>query len=115
MPGKTVLVVDDDPVIQKLLQVNFELEGYTVITAGDGVEGLARARADRPDAIILDIMMPRMNGLDVARALKADPELQATPLLLLSARSNLSVPDRAEMDQSSASASSRSSDPFPSR
>jgi DNA-binding response OmpR family regulator len=90
MPGATVLVVDDDPVIQKLLQVNFELEGYKVITASDGVEGLARARADHPDAIILDIMMPRMNGLDVARALKADVETEAIPVLLLSAKAQAS-------------------------
>jgi DNA-binding response OmpR family regulator len=90
MPSATVLVVDDDPVIQKLLQVNFELEGYKVITASDGVEGLARARADRPDAIILDIMMPRMNGLEVARALKADASTEGIPVLLLSAKAQAS-------------------------
>ena len=90
MPAATVLVVDDDPVIQKLLQVNFELEGYKVITASDGVEGLARAQADHPDAIILDIMMPRMNGLEVARALKADPSTDAIPVLLLSAKAQAS-------------------------
>jgi DNA-binding response OmpR family regulator len=90
MPEATVLVVDDDPVIQKLLQVNFELEGYQVITAGDGLEGLARARGDRPDVIILDIMMPKMNGLDVARALKADTSTEGIPVLLLSARAQAS-------------------------
>src|SRR5260221_3493949 len=72
MPEATVLVVDDDPVIQKLLQVNFEMEGYTVLTAGDGEEGLERARAELPDVIVLDVMMPKMNGLDVAHALKGD-------------------------------------------
>ena len=90
MPAATVLVVDDDPVIQKLLQVNFELEGYKVITASDGVEGLARARADHPDAIILDIMMPKMNGLEVARALKADAATENIPVLLLSAKAQAS-------------------------
>src|SRR5581483_695974 len=82
----TVLVVDDDPVIQKLLQVNFEMEGYIVITAGDGVEGLERARADRPDIIICDIMMPRMDGLEVTRTLKGDPDTAPIPIVLLSAK-----------------------------
>jgi CheY-like chemotaxis protein len=82
----TVLVVDDDPVIQKLLQVNFEMEGYTVLTASDGLEGLERARADAPDVIICDIMMPRMDGLEVARTLKGDPATAGIPILLLSAK-----------------------------
>ena len=85
-----MLVVDDDPVIQKLLQVNFELEGYKVLTASDGVEGLERARAELPDAIILDIMMPKMNGLDVARALKASDDTKDIPVLLLSAKAQAS-------------------------
>ena len=86
MPGATVLVVDDDPVIQKLLQVNFEMEGYTVITAGDGEEGLAKAQAERPDAVVLDVMMPKMDGLEVARRLKGDAETRSIPIILLSAK-----------------------------
>ncbi|HEX2699697.1 MAG TPA: response regulator [Acidimicrobiales bacterium] len=82
----TVLVVDDDPVIQRLLRVNFEMEGYDVIVANDGVDGLERARAERPDIVVLDIMMPRMSGLDVAKALKADPGTASIPVLLLSAK-----------------------------
>lgn len=82
----TVLVVDDDPVIQRLLRVNFEMEGYEVIVAGDGVDGLERARAEHPDIIVLDIMMPRMSGLDVAKALKGDPGTASIPVLLLSAK-----------------------------
>jgi CheY-like chemotaxis protein len=82
----TVLVVDDDPVIQKLLQVNFEMEGYTVVTASDGLEGLERARSEAPDVIVCDIMMPRMDGLEVTRALKGDPNTAAIPILLLSAK-----------------------------
>ncbi len=81
-----MLVVDDDPVIQKLLQVNFEMEGYTVLTAGDGEEGLERARADHPDVIVLDVMMPKMNGLEVADALKADGGTAKIPIVLLSAK-----------------------------
>ena len=86
MAGALVLVVDDDPVIQRLLKVNFEMEGYDVITASDGVEGLERARKDRPDAVILDVMMPRMDGLEVARMLKEDPSTASIPVLLLSAK-----------------------------
>ncbi len=82
----TVLVVDDDPVIQRLLRVNFEMEGYEVIVASDGLDGLERARADHPDIVVLDIMMPRMSGLDVAKALKADPDTASIPVLLLSAK-----------------------------
>jgi DNA-binding response OmpR family regulator len=80
------LVVDDDPVIQKLLQVNFEMEGYSVITAGDGEEGLAKAQAERPDAVVLDVMMPKMDGLEVARRLKGDPDTESIPIILLSAK-----------------------------
>ena len=86
MPDATVLVVDDDPVIQGLLRVNFEMEGYDVITADDGVDGLARARHEHPDVVILDVMMPRMDGLEVARALKGDPATAPIPVLLLSAK-----------------------------
>jgi DNA-binding response OmpR family regulator len=82
----TVLVVDDDPVIQRLLRVNFEMEGYDVIVASDGLDGLERARAERPDIVVLDIMMPKMSGLDVAKALKADPDTASIPVLLLSAK-----------------------------
>ncbi|MGH9066085.1 MAG: response regulator transcription factor [Acidimicrobiales bacterium] len=92
MPEATVLVVDDDPVIQKLLQVNFEMEGYTVLIAGDGLSGLDQARRARPDVVVLDVMMPGMNGLQVVAALKADPETAAMPVMLLSAKAQ--EPDR---------------------
>jgi len=86
MPTATVLVVDDDPVIQKLLQVNFEMEGYRVITASDGLEGLEKARASHPNAVVLDVMMPKMDGLEVARTLKGDSATKAIPIILLSAK-----------------------------
>jgi DNA-binding response OmpR family regulator len=81
-----VLVIDDDPVIVKLLQVNFEIEGYAVISAENGPAGLQRARDRQPDIIILDVMMPGMNGLDVARALKDSDDTRAIPIILLSAK-----------------------------
>lgn len=85
MPA-TVLVVDDDPVILQLLQVNFELEGFTVLTAGDGETAVERARAERPDVVVTDVMMPRTSGLDVLAALRADPVTKGIPVVLLTAR-----------------------------
>jgi DNA-binding response OmpR family regulator len=82
----TVLVVDDDPVILKLLEVNFEMEGFTVLTAKDGVEGVTRARKDRPDLVISDIMMPHKSGIELVQDLKQDPETEAIPVILLSAK-----------------------------
>jgi DNA-binding response OmpR family regulator len=87
---RTVLVVDDDPVIVALLRVNFEMEGYRVLTAGDGEEGVATARRERPDVVLLDVMMPRLDGLGAARALRADPDLASTPILLVSAKAQAS-------------------------
>ncbi len=85
-PPVRILVVDDDPVIQKLLEVNFQMEGYDVATAGDGAEALASVAAQRPDAVVLDVMMPKIDGIEVLRRMKADPETAAVPVLLLSAR-----------------------------
>jgi DNA-binding response OmpR family regulator len=84
--AETVLVVDDDPVILKLLEVNFEMEGFTVLTAGDGVEALEVARANQPAVIVSDVMMPRMDGIDLVRALRADAVTKTIPVLLLSAK-----------------------------
>ncbi len=81
-----VLVVDDDPVILGLLRVNFEMEGYAVTTACDGVQGLRAAREQHPDVIISDVMMPHMNGLELVAALDADEATGAIPVILLSAR-----------------------------
>lgn len=90
MGEPTVLVVDDDPVIVKLLQVNFEMEGYRVVAAGDGEEGLEVARAEHPDAIVSDVMMPRMDGIAFAKELRSDPLLRKIPLVLLSAKAQSS-------------------------
>lgn len=86
MPSGTVLVVDDDPVIVNLLQVNFEIEGYDVLAATGGEAGLAQARMGHPDVIVLDVMMPGMDGLEVARRLRDDEETKAIPIILLSAK-----------------------------
>jgi DNA-binding response OmpR family regulator len=85
----SVLVVDDDPVILRLLQVNFELEGIGVVTAADGEEGLELAQADPPDLVISDIMMPKVNGLELLAALRSAPDTAALPVILLSAKAQV--------------------------
>jgi DNA-binding response OmpR family regulator len=86
MAPATVLVVDDDPVILKLLEVNFEMEGFEVVRAADGAEGLERARAVLPDIVILDVMMPRMTGYEVAKALREDEHTAHIPIIFVTAR-----------------------------
>jgi DNA-binding response OmpR family regulator len=79
-----ILIVEDEPNMVAGLRDNFEFEGYEVITAPDGVAGLQRALSEAPDLVILDVMMPRMSGLDVCRRLKA--ERPAMPIIMLTAR-----------------------------
>ena len=86
MGAARVLVVDDDPVILKLLEVNFTMEGFDVVSAIDGVDGLERARIERPDVVVTDIMMPKMNGIELLEAMRADPDIADIPVILLSAK-----------------------------
>jgi DNA-binding response OmpR family regulator len=86
MPAPTVLVVEDDPTILQLLEVNFEMEGFIVLRAEDGEQGLAVARESRPDVIVSDVMMPNMSGLELVQALKAGAETRSIPVILLSAK-----------------------------
>jgi DNA-binding response OmpR family regulator len=81
-----ILVVDDDRVIQQLLVVNLELEGYEVDVASDGEQALERVRDGRPELVILDIMMPKLDGWEVCRRIKQDPDVKDTPIIFLSAR-----------------------------
>jgi two-component system phosphate regulon response regulator PhoB len=86
MPAPTVLVVEDDPTILQLLEVNFEMEGYIVLRAEDGEQGLAVAKESRPDVVVSDVMMPKMSGLELVRALKGSPDTRSIPVILLSAK-----------------------------
>src|SRR5688572_30952165 len=90
MPAATVLVVEDDPVILRLLEVNFELEGFSVLLAHDGAEGIEVARTHKPDVIVSDIMMPHTSGLELVLSLKADPGTKGIPIILLSAKAQTS-------------------------
>ena len=79
-----ILIVEDEPNMVAGLRDNFEFEGYQVITAPDGVAGLERALSDSPDLVILDVMMPRMSGLEVCKHLKV--KRPSTPIIMLTAR-----------------------------
>jgi PAS domain S-box-containing protein len=82
-PGGLVLVIDDDPNVRDLVRRTVEKEGFRVRYASGGEEGLSLARRLRPDVITLDVMMPRMDGWSVLAALKSDPELAATPVIMV--------------------------------
>jgi two-component system alkaline phosphatase synthesis response regulator PhoP len=79
-----ILVVEDEPNMVAGLRDNFEFEGYEVLTASDGVEGLERALQESPDLVVLDVMMPRMSGLEVCRQLRA--RRASIPIIMLTAR-----------------------------
>jgi len=81
----TLLVVDDEPEIAKLVARIFEKRGYRVNTAGDGAEALAAVAKDRPDLLILDLNLPKIDGWEVCRRLKADPATKAIPIIMLTA------------------------------
>ena len=79
-----ILIVEDEPAMVAGLRDNFEYEGYEVISAADGAEGLDRALAENPDLVVLDVMMPRLSGLDVCKQLKT--QRPAVPIIMLTAR-----------------------------
>ena len=86
MAEASVLIVDDDPVVRRMLQLSFESEGFDVLTAGDGFEGLEAMRSGKPNVVVLDIMMPKLDGMKVMSELNDDDDLRGTPVILLSAK-----------------------------
>ena len=83
--AKTVLVVDDEPTLVATLKYNLEREGYRVITASDGEKAINLARAERPDLMVLDLMLPAVDGLEVCRILRRE---MSVPILMLTARTD---------------------------
>ena len=83
--GQRVLVVEDDPVIQLLVREVLREQGYDVGTADDGAAGLAAVRRDPPALIVLDVMMPELNGYEVLEELRGDPSTAGIPVVLLTA------------------------------
>ncbi|MGH7265559.1 MAG: response regulator [Candidatus Rokuibacteriota bacterium] len=84
-PGdKRILLVEDDRFLRRACEASLRQRGFTVLTAADGEEGLRRAREESPDLVLLDLLMPRLGGLEVLRALRADERTRAMPVLILS-------------------------------
>ena len=84
--AKRILIIEDDQDIVSLLEFRLFSHGYEVLTAMDGAQGLAMARAEKPDLIMLDINLPEVNGFTVCSMLKADEEYHAIPIIFLTAR-----------------------------
>jgi CheY-like chemotaxis protein len=97
-----VLVVDDSPVIRQLIEMNLQLEGFEVTVAEDGAAAVELARDLVPDLITLDVVMPRMNGLDAIIRLRADPVTARIPVVVVSAR--VQPGDRARAERLGADA-----------
>ncbi|GAB1544874.1 response regulator [Scytonema sp. NUACC21] len=97
MTTKRILVVDDQDSVREVVQLCFEdLAGWKVLTACSGYEGLALAAVEKPDAIVLDVMMPGMDGITFLQHLKAEPTTQFIPVVLLTAQFELTQPKYIE-------------------
>ena len=84
-----ILVVDDDNAINELIKINLELQGYEVVQAFNGIEGFALAKQEEPSLIILDVMMPEVDGFTVAQRIRQCPEIAETPIIMLTARDEI--------------------------
>lgn len=93
MPNKKILIVDDDPDIVKLLSMRIEANGYVVYSAGSGEEGIKKAKEEKPDLIVLDVLMPKMDGYTCLKFLKADNLTKDIPVIILTVRSEKKIGD----------------------
>ena len=83
---RKILIVDDEPYILNILDFSLDAEGYTVLQAADGEQALQLVRDERPDLVIMDVMMPRQDGFETCRQLKDDPKTSGIPIVMLTAR-----------------------------
>ncbi|OGW61058.1 MAG: hypothetical protein A2V83_03695 [Nitrospirae bacterium RBG_16_64_22] len=86
MAGETILAIDDSPTVRKLMEMILSTEGYRIITAADGMEGIAKAKVEEPAVILVDFVMPKMNGFQVCKAIKETANLQDTPIILVTSK-----------------------------
>lgn len=84
--GKKILAVDDERHIVRLIQVNLERAGYQVVAAYDGEEALKKVESEKPDLIVLDVMMPKLDGFEVLKSLKANSQSKDIPVIMLTAK-----------------------------
>ena len=94
MSKQTILVVDDERDLLDLIEYNLKKEGFKVLKAENGEEGISKAKEHRPDLILLDIMMPKMDGLEAVEIMRKDNDLKKTPIIFLTARSD----EKTEID-----------------
>lgn len=94
MSKQTILVVDDERDLLDLIEYNLKKEGFKVLKAENGEEGISKAKEHKPDLILLDIMMPKMDGLEAVEIMRKDDELKKTPIIFLTARSD----EKTEID-----------------
>lgn len=86
MASVRILLVEDDPMLRRLCSKMLEVKGYEALTAEDGLEGLSKAQKEKPDIIILDVMLPKMDGYKVCKILKSDSRTRTIPIILHTAR-----------------------------
>ena len=94
MSKQTILVVDDERDLLDLIEYNLKKEGFKVLKAENGEEGISKAKEHKPDLILLDIMMPKMDGLEAVEIMRKDDDLKKTPIIFLTARSD----EKTEID-----------------
>jgi len=85
MQKKKILIVEDEKELVKLIAFNMTIAGYEAVSAKDGIEALEACKLNKPDLVILDIMLPRIDGWEVCRRLRLDPKTSNTPIIILSA------------------------------
>jgi two-component system alkaline phosphatase synthesis response regulator PhoP len=91
---KKILVVDDEPHVRILLKSRLEANGYAVVTAYGGLQALEKVKEEKPNLILLDIVMPDLNGYEVAQKLKSDPETAAIPIIIFTASNVRELEDK---------------------
>jgi DNA-binding response OmpR family regulator len=84
--AKKILIVEDDPAVLRAISYMLEKEGYNVLTATDGLSGLTKVKGENPDLLILDVMLPGIDGFEICHCLRAEPQTAQLPILMLSAK-----------------------------
>jgi DNA-binding response OmpR family regulator len=84
--AKKILLVEDDPAVLRAISFILEKEGYNVLTATDGLDGLSKAKGENPDLLVLDVMLPGIDGFEICHRLRAEPQTAQLPILMLSAK-----------------------------
>ncbi|MBI3805506.1 MAG: response regulator [Nitrospirae bacterium] len=96
MNPKKVLIVDDEEFVRQLIQIKLKFCGIETIEAGNGVDAIEKAISERPDLILMDVMMPKMNGFEACQRLKASKETEHIPIVMLTARGDPTAKERGE-------------------